>query len=94
MTRYLTLIRFTEQGVKQIKKSTERAQAFARSTAETGVKVEAQYWMSGGWDGALILSGEEQQIMRALTNLAALGNVRTETLRAYDAPEFTAIVGQ
>lgn len=94
MARYLALIRFTDQGAKQIKKSTQRAQGFARSTAKARVTVEAQYWTSGCCDGVLILSGAEQDIMRALTGLAALGNVRTETLRAYDAGEFDAIVGK
>lgn len=94
MARYLTLIRFTDQGVKQLKKSTARAQAFARSAAKARVTVEAQYWTGGCCDGVLILSGAESDVMRALSGLAALGNVRTETLRAFDAAEFDAIVGK
>ena len=94
MARYLTLLRFTDQGVKQLKKSPDRAAGFARKAAKAGVIVESQYWTSGGCDGVLILRGAEPAIMRALTDLAALGNVRTETLRAYDAAEFDAIVGK
>lgn len=94
MARYITLIRFTDQGVKQLKKSTARAQAFERSAAKAGVTVESQSWTSGSCDGVLILSGAEKDIMRALTGLAALGNVRTETMRAYDATEFAALVGK
>lgn len=94
MARYITLIRFTDQGVKHLKKSTARAQTFERLAVRVGVTVEAQYWTSGSCDGVLILSGAEKDIMRALTGLAALGNVRTDTLRAYDATEFAALIGK
>lgn len=94
MARYITLIRFTDQGVKHLKESTARARAFERSAAKAGVTVEAQYWTSGSCDGVLILSGAEKDIMRALTGLAVLGNVRTDTLRAYEAAEFAALVGK
>lgn len=93
MPRYLTLIRFTEQGVKHIKQSTVRARAFTEAATKAGVKVEGQYWTEGPYDGALVLSAEsEQKVLHALTQLAAAGNVRTETLQAFDAKEFDAIV--
>ena len=94
MPKYITLIRFTEQGAKNIKQSTTRARAFAEAAAKAGVKVEAQYWTAGSYDGALILSADsERKALHALTELAAAGNVRTETLQAFDAKEFKAIVG-
>src|SRR5262249_14778603 len=55
MARYLTLIRFTEQGAKTIKKSTARAADFRAAAEKVGVKVEAQYWTTGAYDGVLIL---------------------------------------
>lgn len=94
MPKYITLIRFTEQGAKNIKKSTVRARAFAKAAAKSGVKVEAQYWTAGSYDGALVLSAaSERKALHALTQLATAGNVRTETLQAFDAKEFNAIVG-
>jgi uncharacterized protein with GYD domain len=94
MPRFITLIRFTEQGAKDIKQSTARARAFAEAAAKVGVKVEAQYWTTGSYDGALVLSADsEQKVLHALTQLAATGSVRTETLQAFDATEFDAIVG-
>jgi len=47
----------------------------------------------GACDGLLVLSGDERKILRTLTQLAAAGNVRTETLQAFDAKEFKAITG-
>ena len=94
MACYITLIRFTEEGAKNIKQSTIRASAFARAAAKSGVKVEAQYWTAGSYDGVLVLSaGSERKALHVLTMLVAAGNVRTETMQAFDAKEFKAILG-
>ncbi len=92
MKRYISLFRFTEQGAKAIKKSTERARAFAAAAAKAGVKIEGQYWTVGSRDGVLIMSAEcEKDAVRLLVALAAAGNLETETLQAFDAEEFEAI---
>ncbi len=56
MARYLTLLRFTELGVKNLAKSTTRAAAFREAAAKAGARVEAQYWTTGAYDGAIILA--------------------------------------
>ena len=91
MARYLTLLKFTEQGARNIKKSTERALAFRDAAKKVGVTVETQFWTIGAYDGALVLSGEEKNILRTVAELASLGNVRTETLQAFDADQFKGI---
>jgi uncharacterized protein with GYD domain len=93
MARYITLIRFTDQGARNIKKSPSRALAFRKAAEKAGVKVESQLWTVGKEDGVLILSGDDRKVLRALTQLSALGNVRTRTLEAFDAREFKSIVG-
>lgn len=94
MARYVSLIRFTDQGACAMIKSAARALAFDKVAAKAGVKVETQLWTAGSCDGVLILSGEEKNIHRCLAQLVALGNVRAETLRAFDAKEFGAITGR
>jgi uncharacterized protein with GYD domain len=94
MAQYVTLIRFTDQGARAMKKSAARALAFDKVAAKAGVKVEAQLWTAGSCDGVLILSGEEMKVLRCLAQLDALGSVRTETLQAFDAAEFQAVVGK
>jgi uncharacterized protein with GYD domain len=93
MARYVTLIRFTDQGARNIRKSPTRALAFKKAAEKAGVKVDLQLWTVGKEDGVLILSGDDRKILRTLTQLAALGNVRTRTMQAFDAREFTAIAG-
>lgn len=93
MARYVTLIRFTEQGARGIKQSASRAGAFRKAAEKAGVTVEAQLWTVGACDGVLILRGDEEKVLRQLADLARLGNVRTETLQGFDAAEFKAITG-
>jgi uncharacterized protein with GYD domain len=93
MARYITLIRFTEQGARGIRQSAGRALAFKKAAEKAGLNVETQLWTAGSCDGLLILSGDEQKVLRQIAELARLGNVRTETLRAFDPTEFRAITG-
>ena len=93
MARYISLLRFTEQGARNIKDSAARALAFKQNAEKLGVTVEAQLWTAGRCDGIVVLSGDEKLILRCLTQLAAAGNVRTETLRAFNADELKGIAG-
>jgi len=93
MPRYVSLLRFTPQGVKNLKQSPTRAAAFCKLAAKQGVKVEAQLWTTGAYDGILILNAaSETKVLSVITKLATQGNVSTQTLQAFDAKEFAAIV--
>jgi uncharacterized protein with GYD domain len=93
MARYIALLKFTSQGLKNIKASTNRAHAFDKLAAKAGVKVDGQYWTVGRYDGVLILAADsEKKVLHLLAELASLGNVRTESLQAFSAKEFDGLV--
>jgi uncharacterized protein with GYD domain len=95
MARYVSLLRFTAQGARNLKQSPTRAAAFRRAAEKTGVKVEAQLWTAGAYDGILILNApSETKALNVVAKLAALGNVSTQTMPAFDAKEFAAVVGR
>lgn len=95
MARYIALLKFTEQGAKNVKKSTARAHQFDKLAAKSGVTVEGQFWTLGRYDGVLILSADNsQKILHLLATLASLGNVRTETLQTFTDSEFDKIVAK
>jgi len=95
MARYVSLLRFTAQGVKNLKQSPARAAAFGQAAEKAGVQVEMQLWTTGAYDGILILNAaSEVKALNAITRLVATGNVTTQTLQAFDAKEFTAMVGR
>jgi uncharacterized protein with GYD domain len=95
MPRYISLLRFTDQGARDIKKSTSRALDFKKAAESAGVRVETQYWMFGPHDGLLILNADTAEAaLHCLTELAAAGNVRTEAMRAFGADEFAKLAGK
>jgi uncharacterized protein with GYD domain len=87
--------RFTEQGAKNIKKSTNRSHEFDKVAAKSGVKIEGQFWTLGAYDGVLILSADsEEKALHCLAELASQGNVRSETMQAFLDKGFDEIVGR
>ena len=94
MARYIALIKFTEKGAREIKKSTERARNFDKAAANAGVKIEGQYWTLGAYDGVLIITADqEKKALHCLAELASYGAVQTQTMPAFTDKEFDAIVG-
>lgn len=93
MARYITLLRFTDLGAKNIKKSTSRAHHFDKLANKCGVAVEGQYWTMGRYDGVLILRADtEKKMLHLLTELSSLGYVRPETMQAFVDTDFDLIV--
>jgi uncharacterized protein with GYD domain len=93
MNRYISLLRFTPQGATHIKDSTKRAHHFDALAAKAGVKIEGQYWTVGAYDGVLIIGADsEKKALHLLAELAAAGNVQTQTMQAFTDTEFEKIV--
>ena len=93
MPTYMTLINFTDQGARAIQQTADRAAAFKEEAAKSGVTVLDVYWTMGAFDGLLVLEGDEQDVAKVLFDLAAKGNVHTQTLRAFDEAEITSLIG-
>jgi uncharacterized protein with GYD domain len=95
MARYISLLRFTEQGAKDVKKSINRAHEFGKVAARAGVQIEGQYWTLGAYDGVLIISADsDEKALHCLSELASQGYVRTETMQAFTDKGFNEIVGK
>ena len=94
MNHYIALLRFTQKGAEHIKESPKRAHHFNTMARKAGVKIEAQYWTIGAYDGVLIIRADsEKKALHLLTSLAAAGNVRTKTMQAFTDREFAEIAG-
>jgi uncharacterized protein with GYD domain len=95
MPTYVTLIKFTDQGARAIHQTAERAAAFKEEAATAGVTVKQIYWTMGGFDGLLILQAKSEEAAAAvLFDLAAKGNVHTQTMRAFEENEIRDLVGR
>jgi uncharacterized protein with GYD domain len=93
MATYVILGNFTEQGIRSVKDSPKRAQAFKEMAQKLGVTIKDIYYTVGRYDLLAIAEGTDEAVTSALLSVGALGNVRTQTLRAFSAAEFGKIVG-
>ena len=95
MATYVVLANFTDQGIRNVKDSPKRADAFKEMAKTFGVTVKELFWTQGRYDVVTVLDAPDEQAAMSLSlSLSALGNVRTETLRAYSATDITKIVGK
>jgi uncharacterized protein with GYD domain len=95
MVRFASLFNFTEQGLRKYPDTLSRADSFIKDAAKSGVKVTGLYWLVGAYDGLVLMEApDEQAVTAVLLKLAALGNVHTQTMRAYDRAEMEGIIGK
>jgi uncharacterized protein with GYD domain len=94
MATYITLLSFTDQGIRNVKESPTRSEAFIAMASKLGVSVKNIYWTTGSYDLVVVAEGNDEAVMAALLSLGALGNVRSQTLRAYPVADMKKIIGQ
>ena len=95
MATYIVLSNFTEQGIRNIKDSPKRAEAFKNMAKKSGVTVKDLFWTLGQYDVVAILEAPDDMSITALgLSIGALGNIRTQTLRAYSEPEIKLVLGK
>ena len=95
MVTYVVLAKFTDQGIRNAKESPKRADAFKELAKTFGVTVKDIVWTQGRYDVVIIVEApDESSAMSLNLSLGALGNVRTETMRAFSAAAMAQIVGK
>jgi len=94
MATFITTIKFTDLGEKNIRETTKRAASFRATAKKMGVKVVGQYWTLGQFDGLVIYEAPDDETATALMlHLGSLDNVHTSTLRAFVASEMEKVLG-
>ena len=94
MATFIGLVNFTDQGIRNIKDSPDRYEAFRAMAEKVGVTVKGVYYTIGHYDMVLIMEGSDEAALTALLKVGSLGNVRTETLRGFSLEEIRKIVGK
>jgi len=94
MATIVSLVNFTEQGIRSVKDSPQRAKAFRELAKKNGCTVRELLWCSGQYDMIVIADGDEEALTATLLSVAKLGNVRTQTLRAMDAEAFQRVLAK
>ena len=95
MATFIMLASFSDQGIKNVKQSAERADAFRQMAAKAGASVKEMYWTLGSYDVVAICEAPDDEAATALAlSVASRGNVRSETLRAFNPDEMKKIISK
>ncbi|MBI4382719.1 MAG: GYD domain-containing protein [Nitrospinae bacterium] len=93
MATYLIMGKFTEQGIRNVKETTARADRFKEIAKECGVEVKEIMWLLGDYDVINIVEADSDlSISALLLRVGAWGNVRTTTYRAFSNKEMDEII--
>ena len=92
MATFISLYNFTDQGIKNVKESPKRAEAVKAMATKMGVTIKDIYWTVGSYDMVVVRDGPEDAVTSLLLKVGSLGNIRSQTLRAYSASEFGKLV--
>lgn len=88
----VSLVSYTEQGIRNVKDSPQRAKAFREMAKKGGVTVREILWTVGQYDMVVITEGPEEALSAVLLSVAKLGNVRTQSMRAMDGETWQRVL--
>ena len=95
MATFIVLGNFTDQGIRNVKETTKRAEAFKTLGKKAGATVKEIYWTMGQYDLVTIVDAPDDQTATSLLlSVGVLGNVRSQTLRGFSAEEMGKIIGK
>jgi uncharacterized protein with GYD domain len=93
MPTYVTMLRYTDQGIRNIKEGPARLEAAKQAFRAAGAELKAFYLVMGQYDAIVIAEGpDDETATRLALGIGSLGNVSTETLRVYTEDEFRNLI--
>ena len=92
MATLISLVTFTDQGIRNIKESPDRFLAFQAAAEKAGVKVKAAFYTVGQYDMVIVVEGSEAAAVATMLKVASLGNVRSQTLHAFSVDEMRGML--
>ena len=93
MPAYIALCRWTQKGIENVKQSPSRLDVAKKAFEAAGGKLTGFYLTIGQYD--FVVTSEfpnDETAAKAVLALASAGNVRTETLKAFDEGEYRKII--
>ena len=93
MAKFVSLLNWTDQGAKTASETVDRAEAAQKMAAEMGGTFEV-LWTMGQYDLVTISEfADDETAVKFLAKVAGAGNIRSSTMRAFDANEVRRILG-
>ena len=95
MARYVMLLNWTDQGVKNAKETIKRAAAARQTFEKNKSKMIDCWWTLGTYDLVITAEAPDDETLTSIAiKLASLGNVKTTTLRAFGEAEMEKIIAK
>ena len=93
MARFIMLASYTDQGIAKIQDTLKRTENVKALAEKAGVTLLESYWTLGAFDVVGVLDAPDDETMTAFSlSIAKLGNVRTQTLRAFTAEDMRKVL--
>jgi uncharacterized protein with GYD domain len=95
MATYVSLIQFTDQGIRNIKDTVKRGDAAIAEAEKMGIKIVEEFWTMGAYDVAILVEAPDDETMSAFVlKIGSLGNVTGQTMRAFRRNEMEKILAK
>ena len=95
MAKYISLIQFTDQGIRNIKDTIKRGDAAVAEAEKLGVKITDKFWTMGAYDVVVLFDAPDDETISAFTlKIGSLGNVKSHTMRAFGQKEMESILAK
>lgn len=95
MPAYIALIDWTDQGVRDFKDTVDRYEAAQSAFESLDVRFTDVWWTLGTHDiVATVEAPDDETLAAALLSVAAQGNIRTTTLRAFTREEMRTVISK
>jgi uncharacterized protein with GYD domain len=94
MATYISLVQFTDKGIHAAKETTQRVAEWAAKVQSKGVTLKHMYWTLGQYDQVCVFEApDDETAASVLLSADMLGNIRTQTLRAFTSDEMGLLFG-
>ncbi|PYJ78182.1 MAG: GYD family protein [Verrucomicrobia bacterium] len=95
MAMYVSLIQFTDQGIRNIKDTIKRGDAAMAEAQKLGMEITEEFWTMGAYDVVVVFDAPNDETMSAfMLKIGSLGNVKSQTLRAFRREEMENILAK
>jgi uncharacterized protein with GYD domain len=95
MAMYVSLVQFTDQGIRNIKDTIKRSEAAMAEAEKMGMKIVEAFWTMGAYDVVVLLDAPDDETMTAFAcKVSSMGSVKTQTMRAFGKEEMEKILAK
>ena len=95
MATYVSLIQFTDQGIRNVKDTIKRGEAAMGEAEKMGIKIIEEFWTMGAYDIVALFEAPDDETMTAFAlKVSSLGSVKTQTMRVFGKDEMEGILSK